>query len=437
MVATKTPETQVYIDPQIFNPVYVPYLDEMARTQIYFGGASSGKSHFIVGQRTVIDLMRGGRNYLICRAVGRTIRRSVFNQVERTIIEFGVSDLFTVNKSEMIVSCVNGYQIFFAGLDDVEKIKSITPMKGAITDVVIEEATECDRKTVKQLMKRQRGGDEETAKRITLLFNPILLDHWLFAEYFAAIGWDENDTEYRAGDGSLTILRTWFEHNLFLTEQDKADLLGETDKYYSDVYTWGKFGVLGNVIFTNWVIADLDDLQSEYYLPDAQRTNLRAGCDFGFADSPAAVPVTHYDKKKATIYFYDEFYETNTSDEELASEILHMIGNSTITCDSAEPKSIAKLKSLGVKARPSKKGADSVTFGLKWLQTQKLVIHKKCVNTQNEVRQAKWKEGPDGKIVMRNGRPVPVDANNHLLDGTRYAYEDDMIVVEQRKARTF
>jgi phage terminase large subunit len=429
MQTTIEPDVRVMIDPHIFNDVYRPYLQEMARTQIFFGGSSSGKSVFVVGQRPVIDVMQGGRNYLICRAVGRTIRRSVFNQVERTIEEFGVRDLFDVNKSEMTITCVNGYQIFFAGLDDAEKIKSITPRIGALTDIVIEEATECSLSTIKQLYKRQRGGDESVPKRLVLLFNPILREHWIFSEYFAPIGWDEDDTEYRAPDDSLTILRTWFVHNRFLTEADKADLLGETDKYYSDVYTWGKFGVLGNVIFTNWRIEDLSEMRNQF-------TNIRVGLDFGFDPAPAAVIVSHYDKNRRTIYVYDELCDSGMSDEVLAKEALEMVGKTTITCDSAEKKSIAKLRSLGVDARPAKKGPDSVNFGIKWLQGSEkdekigrrtIIVDKSCVNTQNELRQYKWKEGPDGNPILRNGKPVPVDENNHLIDALRYAYENDMI----------
>ena len=118
--------TDVIVDPAVINEVYQPHLQNMARTQIFYGGSGSGKSVFLA-QRAVIDLMNGGRNYLVCRQVGRTIRRSVFNEIEKVITRWKVGHLFTANKSEMIITCQNGYQILFAGLDDTEKIKSITP----------------------------------------------------------------------------------------------------------------------------------------------------------------------------------------------------------------------------------------------------------------------------------------------------------------------
>ena len=58
------------------NDVYLPYMDCKARVQIFFGGSASGKSVFLA-QRPIIDIARGGRNYLIVRQIGRTIRGSV------------------------------------------------------------------------------------------------------------------------------------------------------------------------------------------------------------------------------------------------------------------------------------------------------------------------------------------------------------------------
>jgi Phage terminase large subunit len=69
----------------------------------------------------------------------------------------GVQDYFQINKANLEVTCSNGYQIIFKGLDNVEKIKSITPAKGVITDIWIEEATESFYAGVKQLSKRLRG----------------------------------------------------------------------------------------------------------------------------------------------------------------------------------------------------------------------------------------------------------------------------------------
>jgi phage terminase large subunit len=403
--------TRVEIDPAVFNPVYRPHLNNLARTQIFYGGSGSGKSVFLA-QRTVFDLLAGGRNYLICRQVARTLRMSVFSEVCNVIAEWGLRSLFTINKSEMLVTCANGYQAAFVGLDDVEKIKSIRPAKGVWTDVWVEEATETERDTIKQLYKRQRGGDANTPKRMTLSFNPILQTHWIYETYFAEVAWADDQTEH-AGD-DLTILKTWYIHNRFLTADDIRDLENESDPYYRAVYTFGNWGVLGHVIFTNWRVEDLAERRRHF-------VNRRHGLDFGFSSDPAAMPVTHYDRAHKTIYIYDELYERGLTNDLLAAEVLKLIERDLVKCDSAEPKSIAELQQHGVNAQGARKGKDSVLFGIQWLQQQTIVVDKGCIHTRNELQQYHWKEDKDGNAMRQ-----PVDKYNHLIDGLRYAYEDDM-----------
>jgi phage terminase large subunit len=348
----------------------------------------------------------------------------VFNEIQKVIIDWGVQELFHINKTEATITCANGYQIYFVGLDDVEKIKSITPEKGVITDIWIEEATECDEKTVIQLYKRQRGGDDDTPKRLTLSFNPILQSHWIYRRYFKNLAWADDQTVFC--DDELSILKTWHIHNRFLTQADHDDLENEQDPYYYNVYTRGGWGILGNVIFTNWVIADLNDPNSEHYLPENLRTNRRNGLDFGFSIDPAALFVSHYEPKKKYIYIYNELYEAGLTNDVLAVEVKSRIENDLVKCDSAEPKSIRELQMYGVNAKGARKGKDSVIFGIQWFQQQTIIIDKHCINAINEFQQYKWKEDKDGNAIRQ-----PVDKMNHLIDAGRYAYEDDAIIRPQ------
>lgn len=401
---------KVDIHTEVFNKVYLPYLESINRTQIYYGGSSSGKSKFLA-QRAVHDLMKGSRNYLVTRKVARTLRGSVFTEVTKVIREWEVGGLFSINKSDMVITCSNGYQVIFAGLDDVEKLKSLTPAKGVITDIWCEEATELERTDLKQLIKRQRGGSENVAKRLTLSFNPILQSHFIYVDYFSTVAWTDDQTQYHGDD--LSILKTTYKDNRFLTKQDVEDLENETDPYYRNVYTLGNWGVLGNVIFKNWRVEDLSGMRDQF-------TNRRVGLDFGFSDDPAAMPVTHYDTKHKTIYIYDELYERGLTNDVLAKEVKSHIGNDVITADSSEPKSIQELVNEGVYVKGARKGKDSVLFGIQWLQQQTIVIDANCINTRNEFQQYKWKEDKDGNAIRQ-----PVDHNNHIIDALRYAYEDD------------
>lgn len=402
---------KVIIDDAVHNEIYIPHLTNMARIQIFYGGSGSGKSVFLA-QRCVEDVMEGNRNYLICRAIGRTINHSVFNEVVKVIHDFGVDSLFAINKTDFTITCTNDCQILFSGLDDVQKIKSITPRKGVITDIWIEEATEVERNTVKDLLKRQRGGSDKIPKRLMLSFNPILQSHWIYQEYFSKIAWEDKQNGYFSDE--LSILKTWYIHNRFLTSNDIHDLENETDPYYKAVYTYGNWGILGNVIFTNWRVEDLSNMHDQF-------TTRRNGLDFGFSSDPAGLSISHYDRMRKTIYIYDELYELGLTNDVLAVEIKAKVDQDRVVCDSAEPKSIRELRNYGVNAYPARKGKDSVMFGVQWLQQQTIVIDTSCINTRNEFQQYKWREDKDGRALRE-----PVDKNNHLIDGTRYAYEDDM-----------
>lgn len=404
----------VNIPKSAMNDVYIPYLECQSRTQIFFGGSSSGKSKFVIGQRVVYMLLKGGHNFLICRQTKNSIRNSVANEIAKVISEWGLQEVLHINKTDGTVTCVNGYQAVYAGLDDVEKLKSITFQKGVLTDVIIEEATETNQNSIKQLKKRLRGKVKDNIKKtLTLLFNPILMSHWIFEEYFKKLKWVDDQTEYKSDQ--LTILKTTYKDNRFLEKDDIKDLESETDQYYYNVYTLGNWGVLGNVIFTNWKVQDLSGMLDQF-------TNIRNGLDFGFSSHPAAMVHTHYDSKNKTIYIFDELYTTGLTNDLLAVEVKNMIGSEYVVCDSAEPKSITELQNNGVFAIGAKKGKDSVNFGIDWLKQQSIIVDSKCINIKNELQSYKWKEDKNG-VAMR----VPVDANNHAIDALRYAYEGDMV----------
>ena len=411
---------EIELLPEVFNDIYVDYLDDQTPIQIFYGGASSGKSVFLA-MRVVYDLIQGGRNYLVCRQVGSTLRGSVVQEILKVIDSWKVSKYFVHNKSLGTLTCENGSQAIFIGLDDVEKIKSIVPAKGVFTDVWVEEATETAEAAVGQLFLRQRGGSENVQKRLVMSFNPILQTNWIYTTYFKNIGWADDQKEYRSDE--LLILKTTYKDNKFLTKQDVDRRENEADKYRYDVYSLGNWGILGSAIFRNWRMEDLSGMSAQF-------TVHRHGLDFGYSSDPASVLVSHYDRMRKTIYIYKELYETGLTNDILAEHIKDLIGTQHVVCDSAEPKSIAELQKHGVNAYGAKKGKDSVLHGIQWLQQQQIVVDVSCINMKNELMQYKWKEDKGG-----NALPIPLGVGDHLIDALRYAYETEslygtMVVIE-------
>lgn len=389
------------------NPVYLDHLADMTPTQIFFGGASSGKSVFLA-QRAVVDVCHR-RNYLIVRNTATSLRSSAFNEVRKVISSWDLSSLFEINKSEMTITSKSGAQILFKGLDDTEKIKSVTPENGVITDIWVEEATECAEDDIKQLEKRLRG-ESKHPKRLILSFNPILKSHWIFNKYFG--GFHDCDTKFSSPD--LLILKTTYKDNQFLTPEDAARLENEADPYWRNVYTLGNWGVLGDVIFKSWRVEDLDPSSGQW-------DNLRNGLDFGFGPDPAAFIQCNYDAKRQKLYILQELSGHELTNKDLSDMVRSVAGRGRVVCDSSEPKSIRELQLLGINAVPAEKGRDSVNFGIQWLSRQEIIINRKCQGVINEFQKYQWKKSRGGESL-----PIPADRDNHHIDALRYALEDCM-----------
>ena len=391
------------------NDAYIPYLNATQYIQIFFGGSSSGKSYFLT-DRIVMDNVNG-YNYLVCRNVANTIKKSVFNEIVKSISNMNLSHIYNINKTDMtITNKKNNKQILFAGLDDVEKLKSITPINGVLERVFIEEATEIKREAFLQLKKRLRGRTDKH-KGITLAFNPVLKSHWIYKEFFSDC-WDETQNVY--SDDRKLIVKTTYKDNAFLTDDDIYELEHETDEYFHNVYTLGNWGILGNVIFKNWSTADLSGMVKTF-------DNVVIGLDMGFTN-PNAVIKGHVSEKSKTIYVFDEMYKRGQTYESLILDVKKIAGNNIITCDNEDSRGVFMLQQGGIKAVPAKKGADSVISGIKWLQGYNIVIDNKCQNFINEIQQYHWQEDKDGNTLEK-----PVKKNDHLLDALRYSVEHLML----------
>lgn len=400
--------TRLLLPREALNAAYRPCLHAPQRRQVYFGGASSGKSCFLA-TRALLDALQG-RNTLIVRQVARTLRTSCWNEVAKAASRLNLAGCFRFSRTEMTVTALrNGAQLLFCGLDDVEKIKSITPARGALTDIWIEEATECAYQDYKQLEKRLRGPTRHP-KRLTLSFNPVYKTHWLYREFFS--GWQEDKPLLATPD--LLILKTTYRDNAFLTPDDRAALEAEQDPYFYRVYTLGDWGVLGDVIFPRFTQQDL----SQRLAAEEKR---HCGLDFGFAADPCAAVLCAYDRARRRVYVFDELYAHGLTNDLLAARLRAFAGRTLVTCDSAEPKSIADLRREGVAALPARKGPDSLMHGIQWLRAQELIVDPRCRHLLHELTVYQWKRDRDGNTL-----PQPVDRDNHLIDALRYALEDEM-----------
>ena len=384
----------VEIAPKI-NQAFQKVIRNRKRYSIIYGGAGSGKSYF-TWQMVVLRLLeRDRRTILIVRKVAKTLRFTVFTLLTRIIGEWNLEGLFRVNKTEMTITCANGNSLLCLGLDDAEKLKSIVD----ITEIVVEEASEITQDDLIQLNLRLRG-ETTIPKQIILIFNPITITHWLKKRFF--------DTP----DDSALISHTTYRDNHFLDAEyiQELEKLKTVDQYYYDVYCLGKWGVLGNVVFSNYVIEDF-----EYTEGDLE--NVCAGMDFGF-NHPSTLERVGF--KDGELYVFDELSIKGLTNKEWIGEVEKVLPRQRpCTADSAEPGRIREFQQSRFAVVGAKKGKDSVKEGIDFLKRYRVHIHtRKCPALAARLPNYKYKEDKDGNAIDE-----PVEVLDDEITALRYAIE--------------
>jgi len=215
----------------------------------------------------------------------------VFKQI---ISRWGLDQYFKFNETDLRITCVNRNIILFRGLDDVEKLKSITFPKGELTDIWVEEATEVQEKDLDQLNLRLRGG--KMPKQIVISFNPINVNHWLKRRFF-----DDRPT-------NCTVLHTTYHDNRFLEAEYIAELekYKTIDPYYHTVYALGQWGVCGNTVFNaNAIAYRIDTIKNKTPLKRGYFVYTDTGAsltDINFVDNESGAIVIYEQPKKGYPY---------------------------------------------------------------------------------------------------------------------------------------
>lgn len=172
-----------------------------------------------------------------------------------------------------------------------------------------------------------------------------------------------------------------------------------------------EWGVAEGLIYENVTVERFD--------PDHLRRQkgIKAafGLDFGYTD-PTAFVCMLLDMENEKIYVFDEIYEKGLTNSQLYHKIVNAgYGGQRIVADSAEPKAIAELNSMGLKVVPARKGRDSVNHGIQLLQNFEWIVHPRCSNFEREISNYRW-------AVDKQGKPTdkPEHDYSHCLDASRY-----------------
>ncbi|HEM3674301.1 TPA: PBSX family phage terminase large subunit [Streptococcus suis] len=379
------------------------------------GGRGSGKSSNIAFIITRL-ITQYKVNAVCIRKTDNTLEQSVYEQLKWAISEQGLERYFKFNKSPLRITYKPwGNYIVFRGAQNPERIKSLKDSRFPFAIGWIEELAEF--KT------------EDEVKTIT---NSLLrgeLDEGLFYKFFYTYNppkrkqsWVNKKYESQFQPENTFVHASTYKDNPFIAKEfiEEAEATKErSERRYRWEYLGEAIGS-GVVPFDNLRFEEITDEQV------ASFDNIRNAVDFGYATDPLAFVRWHYDKKKNGIYAIDEFYGQKISNRQLAKWLKEKgYSDDVIFADSAEPKSIAELRDdFDIpRIRGVKKGPDSVEFGERWLDDLDFI----CIDPRRTPNIAKEFENIDYQ-VDRDGNPKArlEDKDNHTIDGTRYAFSEDM-----------
>ena len=405
-------EQRVSLD-AIVGKGYTEYWRYKGRYRVCKGSRASKKSK-TTALNMIYRIMRYPQaNLLVVRKVFGTLKDSCYAELKWAISRLGVSALFECKLSPLEITYKpTGQKIYFRGLDDPLKITSITVDNGFLCWLWIEEAYEINSEDDFNMLDESiRGAVPEATglfKQITLTFNPWNERHWIKRRFFDAKNAD------------VLAMTTNYMCNEWLDEADKRvfEQMKINNPRRYRVAGLGEWGIVDGLVYENWRegVFDVRDIVSEH-------TQSVFGLDFGYTNDPSALFCGIVDTAAKKLYVFDEVYEKGMSNERIF-EVISARGyaKERICADCAEPKSIARLRELGLRRMTAaRKGKDSIMNGIDYLQGFEIIIHPSCENFINEIGNYAWEKDKFGNCINR-----PEDKFNHLMDAMRYAVEDLM-----------
>lgn len=217
---------------KLFSKVFYKVKASKARIVVVFGSSNSSKS-YSVHQNELLNLTKDEKgDTLILRKHGVDIRESSFKLLCQLITDWRMLPYFKTyysTENRRIVYQPNKKAILFKGLDDSERIKSIT----GIRRIVMEEASEFTFEDFQELTRRARGFDDI---QFVLILNPVSEKHWIKKQLCEPSGAYFNSTE---------VLKFTYKDNKFARPADieALEMLKLVSENQYRIYALGEWGI--------------------------------------------------------------------------------------------------------------------------------------------------------------------------------------------------
>jgi phage terminase large subunit len=360
-------------------PLFFENLNTDKRIVINQGGTSSGKTYTILD---VLFILATQEKNQVITVVGQDIpnlKKGAYRDARQI---WSNSPLYQQwiekpNETERLFHCHNGSVIEFNSYHDEQDAKS-----GKRDYLFVNEADGIPYPIYWQLQARTR-------KKIYIDYNPT-------ARFWA---------HDMVGQPEVKLIISDHRNNPYLTLEQHQRVEEIKDKELWKVYARGLTGKLEGQVYTDWSL--VDELPEQY-------KKRWIGLDFGFTNDPTSIIEVRL--HQGQLWLHEVEYSTGMLNSDIAACIKqHQLHALDIVADSAEPKSIAELRSHKLKVEPAQKGPDSILNGIDIVKRYHLNVTRTSLNLRRELTAYRWK--PD-----RYGSPTnqPIDAYNHLLDPLRY-----------------
>ena len=355
------------------------------RKKVIQGGTSAGKTFGILP--ILIDRCIK-TPYLETSVVSESIphlRRGAMKDFLKIMIETGRYRDGHWNRSALKYTFTNGSYIEFFSVEQPDKLR------GARRNVLYcNEANNIPFDAYQALSIRTSGD-------IWIDFNPTA-NFWAHKEVA-----NQPDADFI----TLTYLDNEALPQTIVDDIEQAKEKAKTSEYWSNwwkVYGLGQVGSLEGVCIKEW---------QEIKLPLEARL-LCYGMDFGYSNDPTTLIGLY---KYNDAYVFDEIiYQKKLLNSDTSNLFKAHDINAVVYADSAEPKSIAELRTLGHKVLPCTKGKDSIVYGINLINQNKIYITSRSKNLIKELQSYTWMKDREGNTINK-----PIDAFNHCIDAARYA----------------
>jgi phage terminase large subunit len=361
----------------------------LKRIRVVRGGTSASKTFTIIPFLIDYAVKNAKKEISVVSETIPHLRRGAIRDFLKIMDMIGMYNDNNWNKSSLTYKFSNGSYIEFFSADQPNKLR------GARRDVLfINECNNVDWESYYQLAIRTRDF-------IYLDYNPVA-EFWVDKELIG-----HEDTDFIV----LTYKDNEALEQSIIKEIESAREKAKTSSYWENwwkVYGLGQIGNLEGVIFKEWKQLDKIPLDAKL---------VGRGMDFGYTNDPTTITDIYQWNNE---YIFDErIYRTGLTNPEIWREFKSLnIDNSVYTiADSAEPKSIQELSSLGMKIIGATKGADSIMYGIQRMQENNFYVTSNSLNIIKELRAYTWAVDREGNKLNK-----PIDNHNHAIDGIRYFF---------------